>query len=90
MRLDVFLKRTGLFKQRVLARLACDQGALTVDGRPARAARQVEPGRVIRLRTDSEDLEMEIIGLPGRSYRRKDGEAFYRIRSRRARERFEA
>lgn len=86
MRLDVFLKRAGIFKQRVLARETCDRGGLTVDGRPARAAKEVEPGRVIRLETDREELEIEIVGLPERNYKRKDGEAFYRIRSRRIRE----
>lgn len=86
MRLDVFLKRTGIFKQRVLARETCDRGGLTVDGRTARAAKEVEPGRVIRVETEREELEIEIVGLPGRNYKRKEGEVFYRIRSRRIKE----
>lgn len=86
MRLDVFLKRTGIFKQRVLAREACDRGGVTVDGRTARASKEVEPGRVIRLETEFEGIELEIVALPDRNHKRKDGEAFYKIRSRERRD----
>ena len=82
MRLDVFLKRTGIFKQRALAKETCDRGGVTVDGRPARASREVEPGQVVRVETEREELELQVVGLPERNYRRKAGEVCYRVKSR--------
>jgi ribosomal 50S subunit-recycling heat shock protein len=80
-RLDVFLKRTGLVKQRTLAKQCCDSGQVTVDGRDARAGKEIGPGAVIAVSTERGTLEIEVVALPQRNYKRRDGEAFYVIRS---------
>ena len=82
MRLDVFLKRTGIFKQRALAKEACDRGGVTSTAGRRGRPRKWSPGSVIRLETEREELEIEVVGLPERNYKRKDGEVFYRVRSR--------
>jgi len=81
-RLDLFLKRTGLVKQRTLARDICDHGCARVDGRTAKASKEIEAGSVIELETDRDIVEVEVLGLPERNYRRKDGEALYKVRAR--------
>lgn len=81
MRIDVFLKRTGLLKQRTLAKEMCDRGRVAVDGREAKAGKEIGPGMVIRLEAGRGMLELEVVGLPQRNYKRREGEAFYRIRS---------
>jgi len=86
LRLDVFLKRTGLLKQRTLAREACEGGQVRVGGRVAKAGKEIAPGETIALETAYEFLEIEVVGLPGRNYRRREGEAFYRIREGRHKE----
>jgi ribosomal 50S subunit-recycling heat shock protein len=86
LRLDVFLKRTGLVKQRTLAREACDGGLVRVGGRVAKAGKEVAPGQRIALETAHEFLDIEIVGLPDRNYRRREGEVFYRIREERHKE----
>jgi ribosomal 50S subunit-recycling heat shock protein len=80
-RLDVFLRRTGLLKQRALAKEGCDRGRVSVDGREAKAGKEIGPGMVIRLETTRGVLEIEVVGLPQRNYKRKDGEVFYKIRA---------
>jgi ribosomal 50S subunit-recycling heat shock protein len=45
-RLDVFLKRVGLIKQRSLAKDICDRGLVSMDGRTAKAGKEVGPGRL--------------------------------------------
>lgn len=79
MRLDVFLKRVGLCKQRTLAKGLCDRGRVRMDGGTAKAGKEVTPGRTLEIELGREILKIEIIGLPDRNYRKQDGEAFYRV-----------
>ena len=76
MRLDIFLKRVGLCKQRTLAKELCERGRVRMDGGTAKAGKEVGPGRTLEIELKSETLKIEITGLPGRNYRKKDGEAF--------------
>jgi ribosomal 50S subunit-recycling heat shock protein len=82
-RIDIFLKRTGLVKQRTLAKEWCERGCVTIVGQQAKAGREVRPGDLVRLETAQESMEIEIVGLPDRNYKRRAGEAFYEIRERR-------
>ena len=86
MRLDVFLKRTGLLKQRTLAREVCEGGQVRVDGRVAKASKEIAPGHTIALEMAYVFLEIEVVGLPHRNYKRREGEAFYRIMEERHKE----
>lgn len=79
MRLDAFLKRVGLVKQRSLAKEICSQGRVTVDGRESKAGKEIGIGSVVGVELRDEHFEIEIVGLPARNYKRKEGEAFYRV-----------
>ena len=79
MRLDIYLKRTGLIKQRSLAKDVCDQGLVRVDGRTAKAGKEIMPGRRVEVDFRTERLEIEVLDLPTRNYKKADGQAFYRI-----------
>lgn len=86
MRLDTFLKRTGLVKQRTLAKAICDAGGVRVGGRAAKAGKEIAAGDRITLETDEEFLELAVSGLPSRNYKRRDGQAFYEIKGQRHKE----
>jgi ribosomal 50S subunit-recycling heat shock protein len=79
LRLDVFLKRVGLIKQRSRAKEICDSGSVSLDGQKCKAGSKIKVGRLLRVELKRELLEIEVIGLPSRSYKRKDGEIFYRL-----------
>ena len=79
MRLDVFLKRVGLVKQRTQARRVCDLGRVTVDGNKAKAGKEIDAGRVLGLDLPREFIEINVLGLPDRNFKRQQGEAFYRV-----------
>ena len=79
MRLDVFLKRAGLIKQRSLAKEICDNGLVKMDGRIAKASKGIGPGRLLEIDLATESLEIEVLGLPRRNYKKEKGRAFYRI-----------
>lgn len=82
MRLDLFLKRTGLLKHRTVAKETCDRGEIRVDGTKAKASKDISPGSRIELELPRELLEIRIKGLPDRNYKRGEGEAFYEVVSR--------
>jgi ribosomal 50S subunit-recycling heat shock protein len=79
LRLDTFLKRVGLLKQRRLAREMCDRGRVRLNGITAKPGKEVAPGRTLEIEFKREILEIEVTGLPDRNYRKSDGEAFYKV-----------
>ena len=79
MRLDVFLKRVGLCKQRTLAKELCDRGRVRMDGGAAKAGKEVTRGRKLEIEFKHETLKIEVTGLPQKNYRKQDGEAFYNV-----------
>lgn len=78
-RLDLYLKNTGLFRQRRAARQACDAGQVWVAGEPARASREVRVGEILRLRTPDSELEAEILAIPEHPVARKERQRYCRI-----------
>jgi ribosome-associated heat shock protein Hsp15 len=79
LRLDVALHRLCLTKSRSEAKAACDAGAVTLDGRPARPAEAVAPGSRIVLRTPARLLEVELVEAPGKNVSKKAARELYRV-----------
>jgi ribosomal 50S subunit-recycling heat shock protein len=88
MRLDLFLRRSGIVKHRSFAKEACDRDEVRVDGREARASKDVMPGSLIDIELPRESLRIRVKSLPLRNYKRSEGEAFYDVVERRGRELF--
>ena len=70
MRLDKYLKVSRLIKRRTVANEACDNGLVTVNGKPARASYEVKEGDQITLRFGVRTVTVE--GCP---FRRPCGKA---------------
>ncbi|HZL85495.1 MAG TPA: S4 domain-containing protein [Candidatus Krumholzibacteria bacterium] len=64
MRLDVFLKRARLVRQRQLAKQLCDAGAVWCNAKPAKPSQEVHPGDHLRLQLPLRDLELRVRALP--------------------------
>ena len=79
MRLDIFLKNTGLVKQRSEAKRACDAGWITIGGKSAKASHAVIVGEQILIETDVRLLDVEILAIPARPPAKRDRHRFYRI-----------
>jgi ribosomal 50S subunit-recycling heat shock protein len=78
-RLDIFLKRAGLIRQRSLAKETCDGGLVKMDGRIAKAGKEIGTGRRLEIDLGTERLEIEVLDLPPRNFKKEKGRAFYRI-----------
>ena len=61
MRLDKYLKVSGLIKRRTVANEACDASRVTANGRPVKASYQVKVGDVLEIQFGSRTLKVEIL-----------------------------
>lgn len=75
MRLDKYLKVSRLIKRRTFANEACDNGLVSVNGRPVRASYEVKPGDRIALRLGSRAVTVEVLSVPESP---RQGEVLYK------------
>jgi len=78
-RLDLFLKNTGLIKQRAEAKRACDEGRVRVGGQPAKAGRPVSCGEIVSCELAERYIEVEVLAVPERQPSRQERARFYRL-----------
>jgi ribosome-associated heat shock protein Hsp15 len=60
-RIDKYLWAVRLYKTRTMATDACRSGKITIDGKAAKAAKDIQAGDVIQLRKDHLNLTIEVI-----------------------------
>ena len=77
MRLDKYLKVSRLIKRRTMANEACDNGLVSVNGRPARASYKVKEGDQITLRLGAREVTVEVLSVQ-ETVRQADAAALYR------------
>ena len=63
MRMDKWLWAARFFKTRTLAARACELGRIESNGQPAKAAREVRAGDLLRVKNDSGEFELEVLLL---------------------------
>ena len=63
MRLDKYLKVSRLIKRRTVANEACDNGLVSVNGKPARASYDVKVGDRITLFFGQRTLTVEVVSV---------------------------
>jgi len=78
-RLDLFLRNTGLLKRRPVAHDACDSGRVLLDGKPARSSARVHAGQLIRLDLAWRLFEAEILWVPAHPVARDERERCFRV-----------
>ena len=79
MRLDVFLSDTRLIKRRTQAKQACENGIVLVDGKPAKASKEVKIGQKILIDFSSRTLEIEILDIPSKNVKKDEAKNFHRV-----------
>ena len=77
MRLDKYLKVSRLIKRRTVANEACDNGLVTVNGKPARASYEVKEGDQITLRFGVLTVTVVVLSVQ-ETVRQSDAAALYR------------
>ena len=77
MRLDKDLKVSRLIKRRTVANEACDNGLISVNGKPQRASYDVKVGDKITLRLGLRELTVEVVSVQ-ETVRQADAATLYR------------
>lgn len=62
-RIDKWLWAARFFKTRSLAARACELGRVVSNGNPAKPAREVHPGDMLRVKNDSGEFQIEVLAL---------------------------
>jgi ribosome-associated heat shock protein Hsp15 len=62
-RIDVWLWAARFFKTRALAKRACELGRIQSNGQPAKPAREVRVGDMLRVTNDGGDFQVEVLLL---------------------------
>ena len=63
MRIDKWLWAARFFKTRSLAARACELGRVESNKQPAKPAREVRVGDMVKIKTDNSEFEVEVLGL---------------------------
>jgi ribosome-associated heat shock protein Hsp15 len=61
--MDVWLWAARFFKSRALAKRACELGRVLSNGQPAKAAREVRVGDLLRVTNESGEFQVEVLLL---------------------------
>lgn len=62
-RIDKWLWAARFFKTRSLAARACELGRVHAHGQPVKPARDVRVGELLRIKNDSGEFQVEVLGL---------------------------
>ncbi|HIU26450.1 MAG TPA: RNA-binding S4 domain-containing protein [Candidatus Copromorpha excrementigallinarum] len=78
MRIDKFLKNSRIIKRRTVAKEACEQGRIVVNGKAAKPGTEVKEGDEIDVLFGSGSLKVEVVKLM-ESCRKEDAASMYRV-----------
>ena len=67
MRVDLFLKNTGLIPRRPVAQRACDEGLVEINGKSAKASSPVRVGDKLTIRIGMKVTVHEVLDLPNKA-----------------------
>ncbi|MBE0434160.1 RNA-binding S4 domain-containing protein [candidate division WOR-3 bacterium] len=78
MRIDQFLKKTYLSKQRGTAKELCDHRFIKINGQFCKPSKQVRMGDVIEMETVSGMKQYVVLAIPGGNVKKSESVLYYR------------
>ncbi len=78
MRLDKYLKNSRIIKRRTVAKEACEQGRVEVNGKVAKPGLELKTGDVIQVTFGSNVLKVRVLAMP-ETVRKDDADSLYEV-----------
>ena len=78
MRLDKYLKNSRIIKRRTVAKEACEQGRVEVNGKVAKPGLELKLGDEIKITFGNNVLQVRVKDMPA-SVRKEDAESMYEV-----------
>lgn len=78
MRIDKYLKNSRLIKRRTIAKQACEQDRVSINGKFAKAGADVTAGDVIEIRFGNKSMTVKVLATP-ENVRKEDSAGMYEI-----------
>jgi len=78
MRLDKFLKNSRIIKRRTVAKEACEQGRVEVNGKVSKPGVELKEGDVIKITFGTSELEVRVEKLLD-TVKKVDAESMYTV-----------
>jgi ribosomal 50S subunit-recycling heat shock protein len=79
MRIDKWLKIARLIKRRTVAQMACEQGRIYVNDRPAKPASAVKDGDRIHIELGSRALTVQVLSTPLKTPPAQEAHKLYQL-----------
>lgn len=78
MRLDKYLKNSRIIKRRTVAKEACEQGRVEVNGRTAKPGLELRTGDEIKITFGNNILKVRVLAMP-ETVRKEDADSMYEV-----------
>jgi ribosomal 50S subunit-recycling heat shock protein len=77
MRIDLFLKKTLIVKQREIAKELCDKGMVKVNGTLSKPSREIREGDMIEIDGTQGVLRYRVLKIPEGNVRKEETDEYY-------------
>lgn len=81
MRVDLFLKKARIFKQRTMAQKACQNDLITINHSIAKASREVKAGDIIEIELPQKHTQIKVLDTPDGNVSKEKAKELYEILS---------
>lgn len=78
MRLDKYLKNSRIIKRRTVAKEACEQGRVEVNGKIAKPGVELKTGDEIQITFGNNILKVRVVSMP-ETVRKDDAQSMYEV-----------
>ncbi len=79
MRIDKWLKLSRLIKRRTIAQMACEQGRVFVNERPAKPGLTIKPGDTVHVELGSRALTVTVLLIPTKAPSIQEAPDLYKL-----------
>ena len=79
MRIDSLLDKLCIVKHRSIAKKACDNGLVQINGTKVKPSKTVKVGNIIRISLYGYIIEFELTGIPNKNIKKSEIENYYKL-----------